>query len=452
MGDPLFEQIARMAHEHAGASVADLIHADRRAADEHAARRLQATQATQARASAAGHRLPALDARAHRPGRVVRDGFRPPVISERRGHVERFRASMQRRGNLDADPREITETMWQAGRLAMDADTWRLAVAALPPLVQVVIFRAYTTPTRELFAALDAAGYKRRAPSPALTEADLDRPAWDIDNASHRKALALLCVLLAASERTTRPGFGRLVSGYGLGAFATVIPNPIPYRPNRGTGARACPGDSAARYGYEAIRAHARDARGLPRGALPILHVWRAAFGLALTDVHQPDAGASIAAHERGSDGRWALSQYWFGLDALWSRWSVRRRRLVQAPDVSAWLGIETDEIDGSEWGAFVQWVDARRRAAHDEGEAPADVVGAAAADYASAEHAAIRAHKRRDLKASIAASMRARSLRLFLETIAPSQAFEAKRRALDARGILAASQALAADLARMRN
>lgn len=441
-----------MAREHAGESVAELIRADRKAAAEHAARRLSAELARTERRELAGHELPAIDAAAYRPARPRRNGFTPGQIRRRkRSHIDAFRESMQRAGNLDADPRELTPAMWNAGQLAMGADSWQAAIAALPPFVQVAVWRAYTTSTRELFEALDAAGYARREPARELSPAELDAPAWDIRNASHRKPLALLCVLMAASETTTRPGFGRVVTGYALGALATTIPNPIPYRPDRGTGRRACRGDSAARYGYEAIRAHGRDARGLPRGALPILHAWRAAFGLALTDVHQPDAAASIGAHERGTDGRWAISQYWFSVDALWSRWSKRRRRLVMAPEVAAWLDLPHDGGDVEEWRAFGAWVDERRRALHGDPSDGAELVDDLARQYAAAEGAAIQAHRRADPRAAIAAAMRARALRLFLETIAPTLAREAKRRALAAAGILEASQAMAAELARAR-
>lgn len=366
---------------------------------------------------------------------------------ERRAHLDAFRRALSERGQRDAAPREIGDRMWKAGTIAMTDPV--ACVLALPPLVQESIRLAYTTPAREVFALLDERGMRHADPRDLSSE-DLDAPIWSFNNPSHRKALAFIAVIFAGAEPTERPGFSHVTYGYALGAVATTIPNPLPYRRNR---KRSIVGRAAARYGYESMTCADVDRFGLPRGALPIVRVWAALFGVGVTDAHQPDAGApGLGASERGPSGRWAFNQYWIARDATWSRWDKAARRYVASPEVLAWLGRKPSDRDRREWSTFVGWVE-ETRAKHrgDAGDEERAFIDRTAETFASAEADAIDAHAARDVTRAVEASARAQAARLLGDLASSLLSRHARRRALERRGILDASRALREDLARRR-
>lgn len=356
----------------------------------------------------------------------------------RREHLDRYLDALRRRGHPDPAAPPFTGKMHAAGKLALD--DWRAAVRALPPLVQLAIFEAFTTPARVMLERAAAAGFDLDDPHP---NADLERPVWDVRCEADRKHIAFVSVVFAAAEPTTRPGFSHVCAGYGRGAIASVIANPYPHRKNR----KLSKGGGPTTYGHEAMSCADADAYGVPRGAIPTARLMRACFGLPI-EIHQPDAGApGIGRHERSIDGRWTINQYWISEKFTRARWSKRARRNIASPDVLAWIGDKVTDADRREWESWLAELEREDR------EAPSldEQLEHIARDFAAAESAAIEAHDRRDLRAALDASARAQRLRVLGSCLDPKRAAAARNAALERLGKLEASHALAADLSRRR-
>jgi len=369
-------------------------------------------------------------------------GVRTRMPKAQREHLDRFIAAQKRMGHPDPHVLPIRAKQRTSGALAMKSI--REAVKALPPFVQLAAVRAYTTPAREVLAACAAAGIELDEPSASLTEWDLDRPIWNHRNASHCKHVGIIGAILGGAEPTTRPGYSHVCAGYAVGALARCVPNAYPDRHNR---IHAIEGDSTKFYGTEIMSCVDPDRFGIPRGIIPTLRIWRAVFDLPI-EIHQPDGGApGIGRYERGIDGRWIINQYWIASRWQNKTWSKRARRNVMAPDVLAWLGYEVTDADVREWDAWTGELDRRERTSPDVVEQLEHI----ARDYAEHEARAIDAHNRRDLPAAREAAAAAQRLRMLGSSIAPAAAWRARRDALERRGILAASSALAADLSRRK-
>lgn len=441
-GDAMREILARVASHVDVETVAELEQVN-------ATQREHVANVSEARASRREHVPECADRAA-----VSVEQYRPRDAAKRRGelvdikasrmpraraaHLDRYLDSMRRRGHPDPAAPAFTSTMYAAG--SMPIKDWRASVRTLPPFVQVAIHQAFTTPARVVLERAAAAGFELGEPK---EYADLERPIWNIHNAADRKFVALVGVLFAAAEPTTRPGYSHVCAGYGRGALASVITNAYPHRENR----KPEKGGGPTTYGHEAMSCADVDAYGVPRGMIPTLRLWRVVFGLPI-EIHQPDGGApGIGRYERGIDGRWIINQYWIADRFTRKRWSKRARRNIVSPAVLEWLGDKVTDSDEREWSSWLGELEREDRAAPDVGEQLEHI----ARDFAEAEAEAIDAHGRRELSRALEASSRAHRLRVMGSAIAPAMFARIRRAALERRGILEASIELAADLSRRR-
>jgi len=449
MSSDALRQIQALARAHMG-ELAEAFDTQALAIDARASNVAEAARARAERRAASAHHLPDLVAENFKPSGARRSrgelvGTRAVTRSlspARRRHLDEFARAWREKGATDHEPVIPSSAMWRAGKLAM-LDPFA-SVLTLPPHMACAVRRAYTTPAREVIELALVAGVELDASD--LSERDLDAPIWDIRTPAHRKALAALAVILAGGERTTRPGYAYVTTGFGRGAISGCIPNPSPWRHNR---RRALVGRSPERYGAEAMSCADRDRFGVSRGALAILRLWSAIFDLGL-EAHQPDGGANVGRHERGIDGRWCYAQYWIGERAADRRWNREGSRFLSDPIVLEWCGVQPTRAELGDWQA---WQAERAARAAELARAPslADQSLAIATDYARAELACVTAHRSGDVVAAVAAGARAARYRILGNAIAPSLARAARRAALAELDALDASDRLAEELARAR-